>query len=341
MPTPVTILVKSFNRPYYLDRCLRSIYSQIQGRFDVIVLDDGTPPRYLDEIAGRFPQVRIERSELYAQKVAQLEAHAKNEGAFTMRVIPTKLWIDAAKAASEYFYLIEDDIWITQPFNISEVIDYMAQRHIVLTKSYWGGNDDGFHGRWGAKVNMVQEYEPTLPTGPEWWLTLLLHNKFKIQSILYRLRLSKEGIHFHLPFYGLYSVASAMFNKEYWLNLWEGGQPNADEVHQLARAFKWTRKRLARFAKTETQLTQTSFITSATGRFSTVEFDMIAFNYHMNEAWLASKFDVMKNYPLDLDEQSLRFILDEAADPRCTYENWQHWIVTFKETYRRMGVAVD
>ena len=35
------IIIKSFNRPYYLDRCLQSIYKFVKGNFKIIVLDDG------------------------------------------------------------------------------------------------------------------------------------------------------------------------------------------------------------------------------------------------------------------------------------------------------------
>ena len=35
------ILVKSFNRAYYLDRCLQSIQQFVEGDYQIVVLDDG------------------------------------------------------------------------------------------------------------------------------------------------------------------------------------------------------------------------------------------------------------------------------------------------------------
>ena len=49
----VNIFIKSFNRPYYLDRCLQSIENFVEGDFWVKVLDDGTPEKYLKKIKNR------------------------------------------------------------------------------------------------------------------------------------------------------------------------------------------------------------------------------------------------------------------------------------------------
>ena len=321
MPTAVSILVKSFNRPYYLDRCLRSIYEHVTGDFTITVLDDGTPPAYLAEITRRYPQVQIERSELYEAKVAQLEAHAAGGPAFSLRSIPTKLWIAGVEAATPIFCLLEDDIWITQPVNLSQMADYMQSRQVVMTKFYWGGNMNTFQAHLGERSHGVQEYTLSLPAGPEWWLRALLLNRFKLHSVLHRLGLAKEGI--------------------YFLNLWSAGQQQADEVHQLARALRWTRQRLSRFAKSDVELTQTSFISSATNTFKEVEFDVIAANHYLNQAWLNGRFDVMQNYPRDFNPEALQFVFDEANDPRCTYANWLRWIACFKQVYASMGVVVE
>ncbi|OON65921.1 hypothetical protein [Hymenobacter sp. CRA2] len=341
MSAAVTILVKSFNRPYYLDRCLRSIYEHVSGHYQVVVLDDGTPPQYLARIEQQYPQVQIQRSELYDAKVAQLEAHAAGGPPFSLRVIPTRLWIEGVQQASDTFCMLEDDIWITVPFDISDMVAYMQQRQIVLTKMYWGGDLSSFQGKMSTEGHGVQEYVPALPKGPEWFTRMLLLNTFKSHSVLHRLGLVKEGIYFQLPFYGLYSVASAIFDKAYWLHLWNAGQQLADEVHQLARALHWAKRHPSRFAKAQQELTQTSFISSATNTFKDVHFDVVAANHVLNEAWLRGDFDVMQNYPRDFTPAYLKPVFEAAADPRCTYANWLEWIKRFKALYASMGVVVD
>ena len=37
------IIIKSFNRPYYLDRCILSILKNVKGDFKIKIVDDGTP----------------------------------------------------------------------------------------------------------------------------------------------------------------------------------------------------------------------------------------------------------------------------------------------------------
>lgn len=337
----ITLLVKSFNRPYYLDRCLQSIADKVHGEYEVVVLDDGTPPVYLAEIARRHPAVHIERSDAYLAKVSQLQGHMAGGPAFNLRIIPTKLWMEGVQKASDIFCMLEDDIWITEPFDISEVTAYMREQQIVLTKMYWGGDPSSFYGKLAGGDHGLQKYIPALPKGPEWLTRMLLLNTFKSQSILHRLGLVREGIYFQLPFYGLYSVASALFNKAYWLHLWEVRQYQADEVHQLARALNWTKRQPTHFAKSERELTQTSFISSATNSFADVDFDVFAGNHYLNLAWLQGRFDSMANYPRDFEPAYLRSVFDLADDPRCTYDNWLRWITCFKQVYANMGVVVD
>lgn len=43
------ILIKSFNRPHYLERCLKSIIKHVVGYDEIVVLDDGTPDIYLNK----------------------------------------------------------------------------------------------------------------------------------------------------------------------------------------------------------------------------------------------------------------------------------------------------
>ena len=53
------ILIKSYYRPHLLDRCLRSIYENVVDvdQIDITILDDGTPQKYIDKIAQKYPKV--------------------------------------------------------------------------------------------------------------------------------------------------------------------------------------------------------------------------------------------------------------------------------------------
>ena len=86
------ILIKSFNRPYYLEKCLQSIFEFVHGYDKIIVLDDGTPQCYLDKIQSTFPQVSIQKSETYLKKSKAIKAGKSLPDS----KIPIDFWIKSA-----------------------------------------------------------------------------------------------------------------------------------------------------------------------------------------------------------------------------------------------------
>ena len=53
------VIIKSFNRPYYLERCLHTLYTYVTDLTgDVYVLDDGTPEIYLAKIKMHFLKLK-------------------------------------------------------------------------------------------------------------------------------------------------------------------------------------------------------------------------------------------------------------------------------------------
>ncbi len=59
------ILIKSFNRPYYLDRCIQSVKKfVVNSDYKIIVLEDGTPAKYLNKIIEKHPEVRLLKSSM-------------------------------------------------------------------------------------------------------------------------------------------------------------------------------------------------------------------------------------------------------------------------------------
>ena len=76
----VNIFIKSFNRPFYLDRCLQSIENFVEGDFCVKVLDDGTPETYLSKIKEKHPKIEIITSENYQNKIAAIGSRPSRSG---------------------------------------------------------------------------------------------------------------------------------------------------------------------------------------------------------------------------------------------------------------------
>jgi glycosyltransferase involved in cell wall biosynthesis len=334
------IIIKSFNRPYYLERCLRSIYQFVQGDFRIRVLDDGTPPEYLDRIRELFPQAAIFTSRLYEAKVAALRAHVAGERPFDQRTIPTELWYKHVADGSEVFLLLEDDIWLTGPVQLDEIARHMTSQHLDLVKISWLGNDQVITGKKVPLNEQLEEIIPHIPLASE----LLVLNRFGVRSTLQRLglmRLVRRDFQLQLPVYTLYGVASAFFSRAYWLYLWDDKQARVDELQQLQKAGQWYWHQGGRYAKSRVELTKTSFITSTTNMYKGVELDIFAFNQHLNAAWLHGKLDAMENFPKDFNQSYLGGLLTAANDPRTTVAEWTKWIERFKAQYIGFGCEVE
>lgn len=340
LEVPMDIIIKSFNRPYYLERCLRSVYQFAQGNFRIRVLDDGTPPEYLARIAKLFPAVAVYTSPLYDAKVAALRAHVAGERPFDQRNIPTGLWLEHVAAGSEVFLLLEDDIWITGPLLLDEIQRNMKLQHLDLVKISWLGNEDVITGQKVPVGDLLEEIIPHIPLVSD----LLILNRFGVRSTLKKLglmRLVRNDFQLQLPVYTLYGVASAFFTKKYWLYLWAGGQERVDEVQQLQKAGQWYKHYQGRYAKSRTELTKTSFITSTTNMYEGVGLDIFVFNYRLNEAWLHGQLDSMQNFPEDFSQVYLGNILTASGDSRTDVAEWAKWIQKFKEQYLSFGCEVE
>ena len=79
------IFIKSFNRPFYLDRCIASLHQYISGDFKIIVLDDGTPEKYLDKIRKKYPDTEIRLSENYEKKIKAIDDNITTKSKSTGR----------------------------------------------------------------------------------------------------------------------------------------------------------------------------------------------------------------------------------------------------------------
>jgi hypothetical protein len=334
------IVIKSFNRPYYLERCLRSIYQFAQGEFRVRVLDDGTPPEYLARIKALFPAVEVYTSPLYEAKVAALRAHVAGEKTFDQRTIPTGLWIEHVAASSPIFLLLEDDIWLTGPLPLDEIGRDMAANGLDLVKISWLGNEGVITGTRKPVSDQLEEIVPHIPLASD----LVVLDRFGVRSALkalHLMRLVRSDFKLQMPVYTLYGVASAFFTKKYWLYLWEGDQTRVDEVKQLQKAGQWYKKHHGRYAKSRVELTKTSFTTSATNMYKGVELDIFAFNHYLNEAWLQGRLDAMQNFPKDFTQSYIGELLNAANDPRVSAGEWDKWIHKFKAQYLSFGCEVE
>jgi hypothetical protein len=343
------ILIKSFNRPYYLERCLKSIFMYVKGDYNIIILDDGTPPEYLDQILANYPQVRIARSVLYNQKVKALQDHFNGIRPYPRFPIPSDSLVQVVSGCTEEFVLMEDDIWFVAPIYLEEIQEQMQINNIALVKIFWQGNQKFINGEKKLLSPHIEELVPSIP----FLSKVIFMNRFKadkilpilyktkISSVLYRLGLLKDESEMRWPFYTMFSMAAAVYNKQYFMHILSGAPSVLDEPYQLKRAVEWVEQHKSRFAKTTEQLTDTSYICSTYNGFEGIHLDLIRFNHYLNQAWLRDELDVIENFPKDFRPEYIKRFMDREEDETCQYSEWLKWIQRFKGQYRSIGCVVE
>jgi hypothetical protein len=337
------ILIKSFNRPYYLDRCIQSIYLNcINSDFKIKVLDDGTPQIYLDKLKSKFPDIVIFKSDFYDDKVKFTSEGIQPQN----QKIPIDLWIQGAREATDYFILLEDDIWFVEKFDLMKLQQSIIADGLIFVKLFWLGNDKLKQSRSYFLKNDLVVFEPNLfLRNPLSYLFVFYKfNRFKIRKLLKLLK-----IHTYeraLSYYSIYAVAGVVFKKDYFLSLWDNHNYVIDEGLQLYNAVRYlnSNKKTIAFARSNTEIVNTGFLSSATNQFKKyegVQVDMFIFNKILNEAWYDEVLDVMQDYPKDLNSGQIKAIVEQKNDPDLKVSEWEKWVSHFKNQYRSFGCKID
>lgn len=339
------IIIKSFNRPYYLDRCIQSIYKNVvDSDFTIKILDDGTPERYLTRLIEDYPEIQVYRSEFYTEKSTAIEEDISCFGNAAATAIPIKLWVEAAQDATDYFLLLEDDIWLTEKINLKATHDFLSGKGIFFLKLFWLGNDKLIESKLKERTDFISVYRPQIFTSnPFLFKAIFIMDRLKSRAALTFLRIySKERF---LKYYTIYSVAGVVFKKEYFLNLWKNHKNSVDESLQLFNAVRfYDRNRDLNFARSNVEVAKTGFMSSATNQYKKyegVDLDMFAFNRILNEAWYKNDFDAMEDFPKDLNQERIDEILDKENHPFAQKKEWQKWVDQFKKQFTSFGCNID
>lgn len=332
------ILIKSFNRPYYLDRCLFSIRKHVKnssGR--IVVLDDGTPQQYLDRIQEKYPQVEITKSDLYDKKSLNLAESHEGE-------IPINFWLGSAKNSSDYFLLLEDDFWFKEDVNLIELKYDIIQDDLVFLKLFWLGNPSLTSQNIIESKTYYNVIQPKLFT----WSPFLYKKIFKTYGLRFNdvmklLRLfTKER---NLAYYHIYSVAGCIFKKDYFVSLWKNNNGRVNEGLQIQNALEYLKFNLnSKIGHSRKEYFQTGFSTAATlthKQYEGVDLNIFEVNKHLNDAWLKNEFDVTSSLPQDILESEIVKVLNKAnAKGNLTLE-WEKWHNKFKNQYKQLGCKTE
>ena len=338
----VNIFIKSFNRPFYLDRCLQSIENFVEGDFCVKVLDDGTPETYLSKIKEKHPKIEIITSENYQIKIAAIAENLQSGKEIDGFTIPTNLWYKAAKNASDYFMMIEDDVWFTHKINVNDLQEACQKNQISLLKLGWLGNkkDDEFIEISEITEEILRVEPKNLLLFPEFFNDLFFYNKFKFFTILYKLGIVDNAT--KRKYWALNSILMGFWQKEYWLHIWKNARGKVDEKQQLRNASNYYRKHQDNpnfIARLEKEALKTTFQSSATNSYHKYgdDFDVNYFNHLINQAWLNGSFDEMQNFPKDFSLEYFEKFLNEKIDKTA----FRNWVSTFKNQYKNLGCEIE
>ena len=329
------IYIKSFNRAYLLNRTIASIYHYLND-FDgrIIVLDDGTPQKYLDRIVELFPDVQIIKSPYYEQKSKGVSLNKVPE-----KVIPADFWRDEVLKGSEYFILLEDDMWFTQPINYKDFTKEVYDLKMDMIKFLWLKNSKLISNNIIQKTAFFNIVQPKVLTkNPFLFDAIFRTNKFKLGSLVTKLFNHKLEL---LKYYHLYMVAGGVFSKRYYEICWKSKQNNVDELKQISQLLK--SKIDINIGNFKNEILKTTLKTTASlisKENLGISVDIFKINEILNEEWLNGNTYKIDDFNSDISTDWIRNSLLKITNNKSLYSAWETWYETFRLSYRKIGSEV-
>jgi hypothetical protein len=314
----------------------------INSDFKIKVLDDGTPQKYLDKLQNKFPDIQIYKSDFYDEKV-KFTSEGKQP---KINKIPIELWLQEAKNATDYFILLEDDIWFVEKFDLKKLEQNCIEKKLVFVKLFWLGNEKLIQSKTRFVKDNLTFFEPNLYLRNPLLYKFVFYkfNRFKIRKTLKALKIHTDDR--FLSYYSIYAVAGVVFRKDYFLSLWNDHKNEVDEGLQLYNSVKFLKKNRSKigFAHTTNEVVKTGFSSSATNQFKNykdVKIDMFLFNKTVNEAWFNDELDVMQRYPKDLNSEQIVAIIEKEKNADLQVVEWRKWVSSFKNQFQSFGCNIE
>ena len=244
------------------------------------------------------------------------------------------------------FILIEDDTWFIDDINLDEVNYEIVQNNVVLTKLYWIGNSIINQNKSETPLKNIVLLKPKLFTiiPALYYFIFYKFDRFKIRKALRFLKIQTDEK--ALAYRTIYAVAGMVFNKDYFVKLWNNHQSSIDEGLQIYNAVKVFNKQKdeIKFARYNHEILKTGFMSAATNQHKEnydVDIDMFMFNKLLNENWLNGKLDVLSSLPNDIAENEIIRVLDNDTEKNISSKNWMLWVESFKSYYIKIGCKID
>lgn len=293
----MNVYIKSFNRPFYLDRCICSIKFNLAGYRHIIVLDDGTESAYLDHIRRLHPDVEIRLSGADDGKLALLR-HEKFKEIETHYPCATEFWTrEIGRDKSDYCLVLEDDAWIVRRIELHSLIRNLTENQAVICKLWWGDPVHRVTKRYTCGMGPdIEYYEPACD------------NPGKAYSV--------------------WIVAFALFRRDYWLHCVSAARRLADERSQLAAACDFINSHpRVRFAKTRRRCVHQGWMVPARSTSEYYDKGLVQHLYMdaLNTAWLGGRLDPSAGYPYDFPKSAVSALFRETLS-KDAVRIWEEWL---------------
>lgn len=331
------IYVKSFNRPFLLDKCLASIKMFAQNfKGKIIIMDDGTPEKYLQKIKEKYPDVNVLKSEFYSKKSKAIENNLDIQ-----KKIPAVFWRETIAKGSDFFVLIEDDCWFSEFVDFEVLENEMKQNQLHLVKLLWMGNQKLISDIILKSTSLLYITKPKIFSWNPFVIEFLYRKKtFKIDALLNRLGVPIENN--FLKYYQIYAVANAAFSKEYYLKAWETTINKVDELEQILQVVQISKKKL-NVAHAKIEPIKTSLKTTASKQNKenlNSDFDVYLINKFLNEAWFNDQFESI-DFRNDISDAFIEKVILQNNFLSNMFTSWQNWYNELKKSYENIGCIIE
>lgn len=294
----MNIYIKSFNRPFYLDRCIRSVKFNVKNYDKIIILEDGTLSKYVTKLRELHPDVEWRFSGADDMKFELLRQEKFNE-IKKKYIEPAHFWIkELEKEEDDYFFLLEDDVWIVQNIDLNLLRTNMMSNDCIILKFWWNNNPQ--------EDQIVKTYATSNNSTIAYFNPLIENVK---------------------DIYKVWIVAFAIYRKEYWLTSLKKINRMGDEHSQLLEAYEFIKNNPnSTFAKSKNRVVHQGWVIPgrATAEYYDKGLVQHLFMDALNEAWYNNKLDPNQGYPFDFSDDYIISILSQHL-PKKSVDIWKNW----------------
>lgn len=284
----------------------------------------------MDKIKQKYPQVSFRFSKYRDEKIEKIQKHLDGKENYYDVRIPTELWYDAIASSSDILIITEDDVWFVDDFDMKFYAQEMEKYGIQILKM---GRDVTETENYKL-TDTINYHNPKYIVKSQKLYNILLNDSFGIRTKLLKWNLLPK--YWRNELWKMYDIPMAMTRKDYLLYIWKDKYKRVVEDLQLANAVGWDLKTTGKTKYTllKDRAMNTTYRSSASfNSFNIKEhFDLIRFNYILNELWYNNEFNEYENYPKDFSINYIYEILVQKEN-KAFADNWKKWTQGFIEMH--------